>query len=517
MTVAKLKPVSVAQLRPSEDNPRQDFDQTQLAELAASIETHGVLQPLVVRELDDGQLEIIAGERRFRAAQQLQLKTVPALVHPRGVSDGTARLWRLVENLQRKDLHPLEEADGYAAALRPGLNLSVDELARQIGKSKAHVWARLKLADAGKELRAAILKGTLSASAALPLARIGPKEQGEAVKQLLKDRKFDLEDGAAISARDAEDFVQQQWCRQLKGAAFQHNMAYANVTRPDGVHGGTCLDCPFRTGNLGEGQGKKRGDVCTRVSCFRAKVQAEFDRQADKAKAAGGKAEEIKTPYGYGGRLVPLDDRVTGDPKYRTWGKLLGKERPPVTVVKRGEEIERCVDEAEARKVLARKHSWAKGRRSSARSFKASAAERKARRAVAVAKALLPDICKKAASAVSGDPKPALRHCVEHGDWSAEACLRVAERRGWKKTGGYRSLMSRFHVEPSLSSMSEVSLWELLFELSIAAHPFETGKWNPAFASAAKLAKVDLAKALRTKARPKKAPKGKPAKAPRRR
>lgn len=127
-------------IRESQTNPRQRFDD--LEELAASIRTHGLLQPILVRPvLKD--FELVVGARRLRAARLAGLSSVPAQVKP--LDDRSAREVQIIENLQRQDVHPLEEADGYKALLESAPSCTIDEIAAKVGKSKAYVYQRLSL------------------------------------------------------------------------------------------------------------------------------------------------------------------------------------------------------------------------------------------------------------------------------------------------------------------------------------------------------------------------------------
>lgn len=158
--------VAVAQLRPSPFNPRKLFDPEALAELAASLRQVGVLEPLLVRPVAAADhtpcFEIVAGERRYRAAQLAELAEVPCLV--RELDDATALEHAVLENLQRQDLQPLEEAEGFAALIERG-GYTVAQLAERLGKSVRHVYGRLALRKLAPELVEAIATGRLPASA----------------------------------------------------------------------------------------------------------------------------------------------------------------------------------------------------------------------------------------------------------------------------------------------------------------------------------------------------------------
>ncbi|MBC7952081.1 MAG: ParB/RepB/Spo0J family partition protein [Rhodospirillaceae bacterium] len=136
-----LRSMAVGQLRPGKFQPRRQFDEDAIADLVESIREKGVLQPLLVRPIEGG-FEIIAGERRWRAAQRAQLHEVPVIV--REFTDKEALEVALVENLQRQDLSPLEEADGYRRLVEE-FSHTQEELAKAVGKSRSHVANMMRL------------------------------------------------------------------------------------------------------------------------------------------------------------------------------------------------------------------------------------------------------------------------------------------------------------------------------------------------------------------------------------
>ena len=142
--------VDVHRITPNPEQPRLAMDQTTLDELAASIREHGVLQPILVRPLDDNEFQLIAGERRWRASMAAGLATIPALVED--IDDDTALEISIIENLQREDLTPLDEAAMYDRMVREH-GYSVRKLAQKLGKDKGYLENRLRLADAPPEVR----------------------------------------------------------------------------------------------------------------------------------------------------------------------------------------------------------------------------------------------------------------------------------------------------------------------------------------------------------------------------
>lgn len=153
-----VRDIDIAQIRPNPNQPRQHFDAVALNELALSIADKGVLQPILLRPVDDG-FEIIAGERRWRAAQKAQLHRIPALV--RELDDATTAEVALIENIQRADLNAIEEAEAYKQLILK-FSHSQDEVGRLVGKSRSHVANLLRLLDLPDDVRGMLLRGDIS-------------------------------------------------------------------------------------------------------------------------------------------------------------------------------------------------------------------------------------------------------------------------------------------------------------------------------------------------------------------
>lgn len=156
-----VRNIDVDRITPNPEQPRIAFNQETLDELAASVREHGVLQPILVRPLEDGQFQLIAGERRWRASKAAGQATIPALVEE--IDDDTALEISIIENLQREDLSPLDEASMYDRMVREH-GYSVRRLAQKLGKDKGYLENRLRLADAPEEVRelVSLRKDTLS-------------------------------------------------------------------------------------------------------------------------------------------------------------------------------------------------------------------------------------------------------------------------------------------------------------------------------------------------------------------
>ena len=156
-----VKVIPVDRIEPNPDQPRMVFDVEALHELAASIREHGVLQPILVRPLGENRFQLIAGERRWRASREAGHATIPALVED--IDDETALEIAIIENLQREDLNPLEEAEIYDRMVHEH-GYSIRKLAEKLGKDKGYLENRLRLADAPPEVRelVSLRKDTLS-------------------------------------------------------------------------------------------------------------------------------------------------------------------------------------------------------------------------------------------------------------------------------------------------------------------------------------------------------------------
>ncbi len=177
-------------------NPRRQFDEGELQDLASSIRQHGIVQPVVTRTLPDGQFEIIAGERRWRAAQLAGLVEVPVIV--RNVDDRTALEIAIVENVQRSDLNPLEEALGYEQLIAEH-GYTQNDLGDIIGKSRSHVANSLRLLKLPSPVRDMLSSGTLSAGHARALI---PTSDPTALAKAVVAKGMSVRDAERLAQND---------------------------------------------------------------------------------------------------------------------------------------------------------------------------------------------------------------------------------------------------------------------------------------------------------------------------
>lgn len=195
--VSELRYIKITEISPDADQPRRAFDEDALDELAASIAEHGILQPIVVTPKNGGY-QIVAGERRYRAAKIAELDKIPALV--RTLTDQHKLELSLIENLQRRDLNPLETATAYLK-LRDQFNLTLDEIGHRVGgKSVSAVSNTLRLLRLPESVRKALLDGSLREGQARPLIGADEKLIDEILPRILAEE---------WSARKIEQFIVQ--------------------------------------------------------------------------------------------------------------------------------------------------------------------------------------------------------------------------------------------------------------------------------------------------------------------
>ena len=173
----------ISQVESCAGQPRKQFDPDALADLADSIREHGIIQPLTVRKLQSGYYQIIAGERRWRAARMAGLDQVPAIVIE--ADDRKAMELAMIENLQREDLNPIEEAEGYRQLMEQ-YNLTQEETAQRVGKSRSVVANALRLLNLCPPVRAMVEDGRLSNGHARTIMPLSPALQEKAADAILK-------------------------------------------------------------------------------------------------------------------------------------------------------------------------------------------------------------------------------------------------------------------------------------------------------------------------------------------
>ena len=272
---SEYRDVSVAALIESPSNPRKRFDENGLNELAASFKSQGVLAPLLVRELDESNYEVIAGARRLRAAKLADLENIPVRVVK--LTDAEAIEAQCVENLQREDIHPLEEALGFKSLLELGGPYNIAHIAARAGKSEAFVCGRLKLADLIPAMAEAFLHDKITVGHALLIAKLQPSQQQEAFAAAFRSMwTSEGNSQVLIPVRELAAWIESNILLQLASVPFDKE----DATLVPAV--GSCVHCPKRTGFNKLLFADVRKDSCTDPQCFRAKVDAHVAKAMEK-------------------------------------------------------------------------------------------------------------------------------------------------------------------------------------------------------------------------------------------
>ena len=215
----KAVTLPIGEIEPNRDQPRKAFDDAALAELSASIAQHGVLQPLLVRPMSGGGYQIVAGERRYRASRMAGLTELPAVI--RELSDKEAAQLALIENLQREDLNPMEEALGYQK-LMESYGLTQEETAHIVNKSRPSVANALRLLNLPAEVTAMVAEGTLSAGHARAILAFAPEVQVETAKSAVKS-------GASVRELERQARAAQREKKTPRATAFRRDSFYDEV------------------------------------------------------------------------------------------------------------------------------------------------------------------------------------------------------------------------------------------------------------------------------------------------
>jgi ParB family chromosome partitioning protein len=196
--LTELQELKISEVTPSKFNPRKDFGKNELDELADSIRAQGVISPLLVRPIADGpaggMYEIIAGERRYRAAKLASLKTIPCVV--REMTDEAAHEAQIIENLQRADISALEEAQGFQNLFEIVGNgkeqkTTVRDIAQRVGKSERYVYARVQLLGLAEPIKKALATGKIEASHAQELVPLQPEQQKKMLDRIEDAKKYE--------------------------------------------------------------------------------------------------------------------------------------------------------------------------------------------------------------------------------------------------------------------------------------------------------------------------------------
>lgn len=465
----------LALIEPSPLNPRKKFDPDKLAELTRSVRTHGVLSPILVWQPEKGRrrYQLIAGERRFRAAQEAGLSSIPAKVLD--VTEKEAREIRLIENEQREDLTTLERAEGYAELIEQH-GYTSESLAQRLGKSVATVRDFLKIArQLPKLAREALDAGRIPASTAGLIARVPGEDAREEVTRFVLSGFYFHDRAPVPTARElktdreplnyleTKEVIQRRYMRQLKQAPFNRK----DIGLLDDA--GSCDACPKRTANNPDYAGS-RGDICTDPGCFDRKVKAHGQQLLKQHKEAGRTVLPTKEAQALFSEYDPHKLEYSARQKYidlaeqcyeaggKSWKKLVGEQLADQVVIAldRSDQVHELVPAAAATKIL-RELTGTKSRKASesageARWKKQQAAERAkqkaAKEAARRANGLVAEAMQSAFGVAIGFPPAAVEQVRTFVRQLGEVCLsdacrqvrirRTGEGAGQKTPGGDR-------------------------------------------------------------------------------
>ncbi len=231
VTERNITMVALASIQPSGYNPRKNFDEASLAELAESIRQQGVLQPVGLRPMEDNRFEIVFGERRYRAAQIAGLEEIPAVVMD--ISDETAEEMAVTENLQRKDVTPIEEANAYQKLIESGRH-DMQSLSVQFGKNESYIRTRLKFVSLIPEIARLLEQDEITISVASEICRYGEDIQKDVYETHLKDG-VRYNSWRGLKASEVAKNIEQNYTTDLERYSFDKTL---------------CLSCPHNTNNM---------------------------------------------------------------------------------------------------------------------------------------------------------------------------------------------------------------------------------------------------------------------------
>lgn len=194
-----VREIDIALVKPNPFQPRKQFDQEKLEELAASIREHGVVQPVVVRAKGEG-FEIVAGERRWRASRMAGLKTLPAVV--KEFTEHQVMEIALIENLQREDLNPIEEAEAYEKLIRE-FGMTQEDLAKRLGKSRSQIANTMRLLHLPEGVRRSVAEGRVSMGHAKVLLSVTEGKRQEALARAIEEKGLSVRETEVLLKKEA--------------------------------------------------------------------------------------------------------------------------------------------------------------------------------------------------------------------------------------------------------------------------------------------------------------------------
>lgn len=486
---------AIVELAESTTNPRKTFDETSLEELAQSIRSHGVLSPLVVRQLN-GHLEIVSGARRYRAAQRAGLAETP--VRLLELTDSEAQELQIIENVQRADVHPFEEAQGFQALLdREDGAYTIEKIAARTGKAAAHVAQRLKLLGLAPAVAEAFARGTIGIAHAQLIAKLAPDVQERALAQCF-DGYFaaDHTERSLVPARRLEPWIAQNVYLSLQSVPFSKD---DETLVPEA---GSCATCPKRTGFNTLLFSEVREDSCSDAGCFNRKLDAHITQRKENMPALVLISEryDIAGESGLLPRLnyVEVIARKTKKGKQvRPEKRLCGHLSPAIHAdgIEKGRLVKVCADKScpihfhEQRQQEKQQAQWKAER---------IAAKRKARQTLSLRQRLLSEVIKRVKAPLGcGELRIVARFVLR--SLSHDLACRLAQRHGGESPNEPRDWQAAEKARNLYRRADGAELASLIFEAMLVGPSGEAGlpKEDDLLADAVRLYHID-AKRLRT-------------------
>jgi ParB family chromosome partitioning protein len=301
--------IALAELQDSTTNPRTRIDQNALNELAENIKQKDILQPLLVRPLEDKRFEVVFGRRRFLAAQLAEQKAAPCRIRP--MSDAEAMEAQIIENRQRQDVHPLEEARAFKALLDlPEAKHTPATLAAKVSKAEAYVVNRVRLTELIEPVAQAFLADEIAIGHALLIAKLPAAQQQEAFNAAFRQTwTSDGNQRVLIPARELAAWIHTNILLELAAAPFSKS---DEKLLPEA---GSCANCPKRTGFNALLFADVRKDSCTDPQCFQAKINAHVAqtivRKPELVQISSAHGNRADAPLGRN-HYVELQTKATG-------------------------------------------------------------------------------------------------------------------------------------------------------------------------------------------------------------
>jgi ParB family transcriptional regulator, chromosome partitioning protein len=487
--------VPLGELVESPTNPRKTFDDERLEELAESIRSKGVLSPLLARKVN-GHFEIVSGARRYRAAQRAGLQEVPVrIVAP---NDEEALETQIIENIQRADVHPFEEAQGFRALLeREEAGYTVEKIAARTGKAAAHIAKRLRLLDLIPPVADAFTAGRIGIEHALLIAKLGADVQEDALRHCY-DGYYAANDAerSLVPVSRLQAWIERNVYLSLKSVPFSKD---DETLVPEA---GSCASCPKRTGFNTLLFSEVREDSCADAACFNRKLDAHIAQRITKMPNLVQISENVRTTG-----ETPILGRRNYVEVVTRGSKKRGEPRPEeklcahVTTaihadgIDKGRLVKVCAD------LTCKVHFGERQQEEKQRlQWKAekTAANQKAKQTLAFRHRLLADVLKRVKPQFGTEELRMVAQFILRS-LSPELACRLAKRHGFQNPKDAHDWQMAEKARTLYKKADAAALAVLIFEAMLlgAAGSGTAHKDDDPLADAVRLYKVD-AKALRT-------------------